>query len=144
IELRERLLTFVKENNLSLIISTHEIQEVMPWLDRITVLQDGRLIQNDSPKETYLNPYNSYVAKLFGEVNVLTDAEKDSLKLGRHLWYPHQIKVAAQGEPAQVLESRFAGSSYWNRVMVHDIPLVIYSDRKLHNHVNLDFTDPKT
>ena len=141
IELRERLFNFVKQNNLSLIISTHEIQEVMPWLDRITVLQDGRLIQNDSPKETYLNPYNSYVAKLFGEVNVLTDAEKDSLKLSRHLWYPHQIKVAAQGEPAKVLESRFAGSSYWNRVMIDSIPLVIYTDHALSGTVNLHFIE---
>lgn len=141
IELRERLFNFVKQNNLSLIISTHEIQEVMPWLDRITVLQDGRLIQNDSPKETYLNPYNSYVAKLFGEVNVLSDAEKDSLKLSRHLWYPHQIKVAAEGEPAKVLESRFSGSYYWNRVMIDSIPLVIYTDHALSGTVNLHFTE---
>lgn len=144
IELRERLFNFVKENNLSLMISTHEIQEVMPWLDRIIVMQDGRLIQNDSPEETYLNPYNAYVAQLFGEVNVLTDDEKNTLKLNRNLWYPHQIKVTDKGKPAQVIESRFAGSSYWNRVKTHDIPLVIYSDRKLYNNICLDFTDPKT
>ena len=140
IELRERLFNFVKQNNLSLIISTHEIQEVMPWLDRITVLQDGRLIQNDNPQETYLHPYNSYVAKLFGEVNVLTDEQQETLQLSRNLWYPHQIKVAAEGEPAQVLESRFAGSSYWNRVLVQGIPLVIYTDQQLDNTVNLIFT----
>src|SRR5690606_36745406 len=119
--------TFVKENNLSLIISTHEIQEVMPWLDRIIVMQDGRLIQNDSPEETYLNPYNAYVAKLFGEVNVLTDEEKNTLQLNRNFWYPHQIKIAAQGEPAKVLESRFSGIYYWSRVIIDSIPLVIYT-----------------
>ncbi|MCB4234768.1 hypothetical protein LDL59_05660 [Kaistella anthropi] len=60
-----------------MLISTHEIQEVMPWLDQIIVLQEGRLIQKDSPIETYKNPYNEYVAKLFGEVNVFSDEEKN-------------------------------------------------------------------
>lgn len=141
IELRERLFTFVKKNNLSLIISTHEIQEVMPWLDRIIVMQDGRLIQNDSPRETYLYPYNSYVAKLFGEVNVLTDYEKNTLKLNRNFWYPHQITVTDKGEPAQVLESRFSGSYYWNRIMTNSIPLVIYTDQALSGTVHLHFTE---
>lgn len=140
IELRERLFNFVKEKNISLLISTHEIQEVMPWLDQIIVLQDGRLIQNDSPQETYHFPYNAYVAKLFGEVNVLSDEQKDRLNLSKTLWYPHEIKVGEEGEPAEVLESRFAGSAYWNRVMVRDIPLVIYTDQLMSGTQKLIFT----
>ena len=51
IELRERLFRYVKQHGVSLIISTHELQDIMPWLDQIVILQDGRLIQNDSPKK---------------------------------------------------------------------------------------------
>ncbi len=51
-ELRDKLFSYARENNMSLIISTHNLEEVLPWADKIVVLQNGRLIQNDSPKET--------------------------------------------------------------------------------------------
>lgn len=139
IELRERLFNYVKEHNISLVISTHEIQEVMPWLDQIIILQEGRLIQNDSPEETYKDPYNEYVAKLFGEVNVLSDEEKSKLNLSKNLWYPTQIKISENGTEAKVSESRFAGSHYWNRVLVNEIPLVIYSENQLSDTVKVTF-----
>ena len=105
IELRERLFKYVQEKNISLIISTHEIQEVMPWLDQIIVLHEGRLIQNDNAEETYKNPYNQYVASLFGEVNIFSDEEKSAFNLSKNFWYPHEIKIADTGKEAVVVES---------------------------------------
>ncbi len=139
IELRERLFNYVKEKNISLIISTHEIQEVMPWLEQIIVLQDGRLIQNNNPEESYKNPYNEYVAKLFGEVNSFTDEEKAQLNLRKNFWYPNEIKIIENGIKADVLESRFAGNHYWNKVSLNGKPLIIYTPEKLENTVNLSF-----
>lgn len=139
IQLRERLFQYVKEYNISLIISTHEIQEVMPWLDQIIVLKDGRLIQNDSAEETYQNPYNDYVARLFGEVNVLSETEQTLLNLRKNLWYPTEISVSDNGTEAQVLDSRFAGSYFWNKISIQGIPLVIYSNKKLQNIVKVEF-----
>ncbi len=139
IELRERLFHYVKEKNISLIISTHEIQEIMPWLDQIIVLQEGRLIQNDNPLESYRNPYNAYVAKLFGEVNVLTDEQKSLLNLPKNLWYPHEIKISENGENAEVLESRFAGSHFWNKILLKNIDLVMYSEHKLEKTAKILF-----
>lgn len=139
IELRERLFQYVKTNDISLIISTHEIQEIMPWLDQIIILQEGRLIQNDSPEETYNFPYNEYVARLFGEVNVLSDEEKIQLNLSKNLWYPTQIKVSESGHSAKVLESRFSGNHYWNKIEIDGIVLKIYSDSMLSNEVKVAF-----
>lgn len=139
IELRERLFKYVKEHHISLIISTHEIQEVMPWLDQIIILQEGRLIQNDAPEETYKNPYNDYVAKLFGEVNVLSDEEMNKIEIHKNLWYPTEIKISETGTEAQVLESRFAGNHYWNRILMKEVPLVIYSDNQLADTVKIQF-----
>ena len=138
IELRERLFNYVKEKNISLIISTHEIQEVMPWLDQIIVLQDGRLIQNDHPKETYLNPYNEYVAKLFGEVNVFSDEEQSVFNLTKKYWYPNEIKRLDSGREAEVLESRFAGNHYWNKVTVNGKGLVMYTEDPLQGKVKIN------
>ncbi|MEJ5052401.1 ABC transporter ATP-binding protein [Chryseobacterium culicis] len=138
IELRERLFRYVKQHGVSLIISTHELQDIMPWLDQIVILQDGRLIQNDSPEETYRNPYNSYVAKLFGEVNIFSEAE--DFQLSKFSYYPKEIKITETGLEAEVLESRFAGNYYWNKLSVKGKELLMYTDEKISGFVNISFT----
>lgn len=138
-ELREKLFNYVKENNLSLIISTHNLEEVLPWADKIVVLQEGRLIQNDSPKETYENPYNDYVARLLGEVNIFTDEEKSQLNLNKTNYFPHQIKISESGVEAIVSDSRFAGSHYRNKLLINNKSIIIYSDEFLQGKVNLQF-----
>lgn len=139
IELRERLFRYVKEHQISLIISTHELQDIMPWLDQIVILQNGRLIQNDSPEETYKNPYNSYVAKLFGEVNIFSENEAEDFQLSKFFYYPKGIKISENGFEAEVLESRFAGNYYWNKIKAKNKELVMYTDEKLHDNVSISF-----
>ena len=138
-ELREKLFNYVKENNISLIISTHNLEEVLPWADKIVVLQQGRLIQNDSPKETYENPYNDYVARLLGEVNIFTEAEKSQLNLNKTNYFPYQIKIVASGVEATVSDSRFAGSHYRNKLLINDKSIIIYTDEFLEGKVYLQF-----
>ncbi|MBC7557300.1 MAG: ABC transporter ATP-binding protein, partial [Chryseobacterium sp.] len=139
IELRERLFKYVRENGLSLLISTHDIQEIIPWTDRLIILKDGRLIQNDSARETYENPYTEYVAKLFGEVNIFSDEEKYGLQLSKNLYFPHQIKISENGLNANVLESRFAGSYFWNKINLNGRNLVVYSKQELIGNIFLEF-----
>ncbi|WP_347218802.1 ABC transporter ATP-binding protein [Chryseobacterium sp.] len=139
IELRERLFRYVKEHQISLVISTHELQDIMPWLDQIVILQDGRLIQNDSPEETYKKPYNSYVARLFGEVNIFSETEAADFQLSKFFYYPKGIKISENGLEAEVLESRFAGNYYWNKIKARNKELVIYTDEKLQGSVNISF-----
>ncbi len=139
IQLRERLFTYVKENKISLLISTHEIQEVIPWLDQIIVLKEGRLIQNDNAEETYRNPYNSYVAELFGEVNIFSEEELGVFNISKKLWYPHEILVSEAGKKAELLESRFAGNHFWNKIKLNDKILTVYTPEKLSNPVKIYF-----
>ncbi|WP_299183346.1 sulfate/molybdate ABC transporter ATP-binding protein [uncultured Chryseobacterium sp.] len=139
IELRERLFRYVKQNNISLIISTHELQEIMPWLDQIIILQNGRLIQNESPEETYKHPYNAYVAKLFGEVNIFSENEMTDLQIPKFSYYPHEIKITDIGLDAELLESRFAGNHFWNKIRVKNKELVVYSNKKLENAIKVAF-----
>ena len=139
IELRERLFRYVKEHQISLVISTHELQDIMPWLDQIVILQNGRLIQNDSPEETYKNPYNSYVAKLFGEVNIFSETEAVDFQLSKFFYYPKGIMISENGIEAEVLESRFAGNYYWNKIKAKNKELVVYTDEKLQGSVHISF-----
>ncbi len=138
-ELREKLFNYVKDNNLSLMISTHDLEEVLPWANKIVVLQEGRLIQNDSPKETYEKPYNDYVAKLLGEVNIFTETEQADLNLSKTHYFPHQIKIVDNGVEATVSDSRFAGSHYRNKLLINGKSIIIYSHQFLEGKVNLEF-----
>lgn len=139
VELRERLFNYVKEKHISLIISTHEIQEVMPWLDQIIVLQNGRLIQNDQPEETYRNPYNEYVARLFGEVNVFSDEEKETFGLKKNYYFPTEIKTGEKGFLADVQQSRFGGNHYWNKVSLDGKTLTMFTPQKIEGKVSIVF-----
>ena len=140
LELRERLFNYVKKKKISLIISTHEIQEVMPWLDQLIVLQEGRLIQNDNAESTYKEPYNQYVAQLFGEVNVFSDEEKLNFQLSKNFYYPNEIILSEMGEEAEVLESRFAGSYYWNKISLDGKNLIVYTSDKIMGKVFINFS----
>lgn len=139
IELRERLFRYVKQHQISLIISTHELQDIMPWLDQIVILKDGRLIQNDSPEQTYRHPYNSYVAQLFGEVNIFSEEEKAAFQLPKFSYYPKEIKISDTGIEADILESRFAGNHYWNKLEVKGKELYIYTDEKIEGNIKISF-----
>ncbi len=126
-ELRERLFNYAKEHELSVMISTHEIQEILPWTDQIIVLQEGRLIQNDNAEETFRNPYNAYVAKLLGEVNTISEEEKSVLNVSRKIISSRiKLKLTENGLDAQIVESRFAGNHYWNKILVeHNLPAAV-------------------
>lgn len=139
IELREKLFRYVKENNISLVISTHELQDILPWTDQIIVLQSGRLIQNDTAEETYKSPYNPYVAKLFGEVNIFTEPEISESEISRFYYYPHQIRVSENGFEAEVLESRFAGNHYWNKIRFKNKEIVMFSNHQLQHSIQINF-----
>ena len=139
IELREKLFSYVKQNKISLIISTHELQDIIPWLDQIVVLQNGRLIQNDNPEETFRSPYNAYVAKLFGEVNIFIETEVADFNLKKFSYYPKEINISENGIEAEVLESRFAGNYFWNKVKAKNKEIILYTDEKLSNSVNISF-----
>lgn len=140
VELRERLFNYAKNENISLLISTHEIQEIMPWLDRIIILKNGELVQNDSPKNTYQNPNNEYVARLFGEVNIFSVEEQISFHLPKRFYYPTDIRLSENGQKVSILESRFSGNFYWNKAILGNEKIIIfYSENSISGEQNIIF-----
>lgn len=139
LKLRDRFFQYVKKENLSLIISTHDVHEIMPWIDEIIVLKDGKLQQKDTPEKVFHEPKNAYVAELFGEVNLLNVEEQQHLNWGKFYIYPHQIKVTDTGIPAFVLESRFSGSYYWNKILCKGKELIMYTPEKIENNIEVQF-----
>ena len=70
IDLRERLATemrdILKANNVTALLVTHDQFEAFAIADHIGVMNDGRIIQWDSPYDLYHKPNSRYVAEFIG------------------------------------------------------------------------------
>ena len=69
--LREDLFAILKQTETTAILVTHDIEDAMRVADRIAVLQKGQLRQMDTPQTLYQQPADLYVARFFGEINLL-------------------------------------------------------------------------
>ena len=61
----------LKKFETTAIIVTHDISDAMRMSDKIAVIENGTIIQIDTPNEIYNNPKSKNVARLFGETNFI-------------------------------------------------------------------------
>lgn len=73
-------------------------------------------------------------------MNVLSEEQKNRLQLSKNLWYPHEITLSETGMAAEVLESRFAGNHYRNKILIQDLPLLQYSQQPVQGQIKLTFS----
>lgn len=67
------------------LLVSHDPRDTLSWADAIIVLNKGRVVQYDSPKQVYQNPTNAYIASLFGKYNMLTPALAKALSDYAHV-----------------------------------------------------------
>jgi spermidine/putrescine transport system ATP-binding protein len=74
-ELRRQMQRFLKtlqrEIKTTFLFVTHDQEEAVTMADRICVMNHGRIEQIGSPEEVYYRPANEYVARFFGDNNLL-------------------------------------------------------------------------
>ena len=74
-KLREHMQLEIKQIsqslNITVIYVTHDQSEALTMLDRIAVMNQGRIEQIGSPEEVYDNPVNYFVADFIGESNFI-------------------------------------------------------------------------
>jgi spermidine/putrescine transport system ATP-binding protein len=86
-ELRKQMQLFLKEIQkkikISFIFITHDQEEAIFLSDRIAVLNNHKFEQIGSPKDLYYSPKTTYMAKFFGECNLIEckiiDKKEDSI-----------------------------------------------------------------
>ncbi|MBR8823002.1 Oligosaccharides import ATP-binding protein MsmX [Fusobacterium necrophorum] len=76
-QMRYELLSLQKKIKKTFIYVTHDQIEAMTMADRIVVMKEGQIEQIGSPKEIYLNPQTSFVARFLGNpaMNFLVQEE---------------------------------------------------------------------
>ncbi len=114
--LKRAVFDFAKENKISVILATHDIEDALAFADEMMIVKDGGIIQKGTPSHIYGNPQNEYVANLFGETNIFRKENFpelfDGITENKILVYPHQMIISDTGLPVTVLKSYFQGSHY--------------------------------
>lgn len=105
--LRRKLFAYLKQQNITCIVATHDSTDVLSFADEVLIVKDGTVIESGDPKIIYHHPKTNYIASLFGDVNEFV------FKGTSHLVYPHQLKVVAQSDlNVTLINSYFRGSHY--------------------------------
>ena len=105
--LRRKLFGYLKEQQITCIVATHDSTDVLAFADEVIIIKDGEIIESGIPKFIYENPKDNYVASLFGDVNEIEISGK------LQFVYPHQLKVSISSDlKVEVINSYFRGSHY--------------------------------
>jgi iron(III) transport system ATP-binding protein len=130
--IRDETLHVLKRSGAATLMVTHDPEEAMFMADRIAVMRDGRIEQDDVPLRVYGKPASAFVARFFGQLN-----EYGAIVAGGSAVTPFG-RVAAAGfaegsrvrilirpeglrlhddpdarHPAKVLAARLLGRSSW-------------------------------
>jgi len=59
----------------TLVLVAHNPLDVLSWADTVLTMKQGKVVQNDTPFNTYNFPVDEYVAGLFGQYNLVNTAK---------------------------------------------------------------------
>ncbi len=71
IKMRSELYRLLRETNTTAVLVTHDHQEAFTMADRVAVLQDGVLVQYDTPERIYHLPSCQFVAEFVGKADFI-------------------------------------------------------------------------
>src|SRR5207245_4996896 len=92
-ELREWLVRLHQELNVTTIFVTHDQEEALEVADRIVIFSRGTLEQVGTPREVYEQPFNEFVARFIGVMNIL------ELEVRQGVGRIGELEFPADGEP---------------------------------------------
>lgn len=68
-EMQKVLIDLQNELKKTIIFITHDLDEALKIGERISILRDGAIIQDDTPQNIILNPFDEYVSDFIKDIN---------------------------------------------------------------------------
>jgi len=159
-QLMKELRLLLHETEIPAIYVTHDQEEAFTLGDRLILLKDGRIIQNDSPWIVYQHPENVWVAQFLGLSNLIEGIVESiepfqvntSLGLlnierapGKAFYQNQRVKVLIRPEAAKiiknskefnvisanVIDSVFIGSNYRIKAVYQDVTMDLLIEEKV-------------
>lgn len=141
-KLRRNLFSYLKQNNITVIVATHDSTDALSFADRTFAMKAGRIIASGRPAELFNHPKNGYVASLFGEVNELPAAlflPKEAVRK-KIILYPHEIRLTNnKGFKGVVKKTFFKGSHYLTAVEYKEHELLLECENELCTGSEISF-----
>ncbi len=144
--LRRKLFSYLKSQNITCLVATHDSSDSLSFADETIVLNRGEIVIKEKSAHLFNNPINKYVASLFGDVNELKlsqladiDGPDESLLL-----FPHQLKVVETGKfKVSVIQSFFKGSHFLIQADANGIPIFFKHNSELNANVEVALVQSK-
>ena len=96
VQVRETIADLQREAGITTVFVTHDQEEALALSDRIGLMRQGRIEQNDTPEEIYRRPATGYVADFVGAANVM------AVHTGGHQDIATPLSVTLAGAPLEV------------------------------------------
>jgi hypothetical protein len=108
--LTEHLIRLREEENTTIILVSHEGQDVLGLCDSICILKNGTLSKKYKPEFLYYHYSNLQQARLFGPVNAIKQEDETIL------FRPDEYRVSSAKDalPVEFIRSIFVGGLYHN------------------------------
>ena len=71
IEMRENIRIIHQKTKLTIVYVTHDQKEALAIGSHITVINEGEIIENNTPRKLYEKPKSSFTAQFIGETNLI-------------------------------------------------------------------------
>lgn len=122
-KLATQLFQYCKSKGITIIYTSHTPEEALMYADEILVLQNGMLIEKNTPQDIYENPKNEYIARLTGDVNIIP-AHYLGLNTAELLFVrPHELRISNDGFEVQIKHSYFTGKNYLIYALLNDLEI---------------------
>ncbi|MCH4552234.1 ABC transporter ATP-binding protein [Aestuariibaculum lutulentum] len=121
--LRRSLFKYLKDNQITCIVATHDKDDVLAFSDQMIVLHDAKIMAQDTPENLFNNPQNKLIASFFGEYNEIEN---------HGIVYSHQLKINGEGDlKATVKQIYFRGTTYLIEADLNGNPILFEHDHAL-------------
>ena len=125
-DLRRKIFNYSKEKQITVIVASHDINDVLSFSDEVIVLKDKTILEKATPKELYFYPKHKYTAALFSEVNEIEINGK------LQLIYPNQLQIVEKSDlKVEVIKSYFKGKSYLIEAKLNEKTIFFENDKEL-------------
>lgn len=133
-KLATQLFQYYKQKGITILFTSHTPEEALMYADEILVLQNGDLIEKDTPQNIYENPKNEYIATLTGDVNIIP-ANYLGLNSNEVLYVrPHELQISKDGFEVQIKHSYFTGKNYLIYAVLNDLEICFENKTALQSN----------
>ncbi|WP_299126651.1 ABC transporter ATP-binding protein [uncultured Winogradskyella sp.] len=128
--LRRNVFNYLKQNNITCLVATHDKHDVLGFSDEMIVLHHKKIIAKDTPENLYTHPKSPLIASFFGEFNTINGK----------LYYSNQLKIVADSDyKAVVKQSYFNGKNWLIETLFNGESLFIEHPNSIFENVEIYF-----